>query len=114
MRQLRSSFASQVLPESFALMKQETMIGRDPACDVHLAWDGMSRNHAWIKGEGGDINMKSPSGTPIPSSFKIIDGGGVNGTYLNGVRVSRYLAESLHTSLCGIWGSVSMTRWRSR
>lgn len=79
---------SQVLPESFALLKQETTIGRDPASDVHLSWDGMSRNHARIIGAGGDINMKSPAGTPIPSSFKICDGGGVNGTYLNGVRVS--------------------------
>jgi hypothetical protein len=94
-----------VLPESFALLKQETTIGRDPASDIHLAWDGMSRNHALIKGAGGDINMKSPSGTPIPSSFRICDGGGVNGTFLNGVRVSFCSAKlSLHFKSLNVSG----------
>ena len=79
---------SQVLPESFALLRQETRIGRDPACDIHLSWDGMSRNHARIVGAGGDHNLKTPSGGAVPTSFHIIDDGGSNGTFLNNVRVS--------------------------
>ena len=78
---------SQSLPESFALLKRETIIGRDPVCDVHLSWDGMSRNHARIVGDGGDVNMKNPLGSVIPSSFRVFDCGGVNGTFINGVRV---------------------------
>jgi pSer/pThr/pTyr-binding forkhead associated (FHA) protein len=76
-----------VLPESFALVKTETNIGRDAVNDIHLSWDGMSRNHAKIMGSGGDVNLVSGSGSAIPSSFRIVDSGGVNGTYLNSVRV---------------------------
>lgn len=47
----------------------------------------MSRNHAKILGAGGDVNIVTASGSAIPSSFRVLDGGGVNGTYLNGVRV---------------------------
>ena len=76
-----------MLPESFALLKKETSIGRDPINDVCLSWDGMSRNHARIVGSGGDVNLKNPSGSAIPSSFRVFDNGGINGTYVNGVRV---------------------------
>ena len=59
------SVRSQQLPESFSLMRDKTIIGRDATCDVHLAWDGMSRNHAVIEGMGGDANLITPAGQTL-------------------------------------------------
>lgn len=74
---------SRQLPESFSLLKDKTIIGRDAMCDVHLEWDGMSRNHAVIVGTGGDANLRTPAGGRVHSSFRIQDMGSSNGTYVN-------------------------------
>jgi ABC-type multidrug transport system ATPase subunit len=49
------------------------LIGRDEACDMHLAHPLVSRNHASVFFEHG--------------SYKIVDNGSTNGTYVNGKRV---------------------------
>jgi len=58
------------------LDRTETVIGRDPRCDIVLAETSASRKHAKIqRGEGG--------------YFEIIDLGSTNGIVVDGERVSR-------------------------
>jgi pSer/pThr/pTyr-binding forkhead associated (FHA) protein len=67
-------------------MKDQTSIGRDSQCDLHLDWDGMSRSHAVIEGLGGDANLVTPAGGRIHSSFRVRDCGSSNGIYVNFVQ----------------------------
>lgn len=59
-----------------------------------VQWDGMSRIHSKILGSGGDAMMVAPSGEKIPSSFRIVDCGASNGTFVNNVRVSESILRS--------------------
>ena len=81
------------MPESFALMKTLSSIGRGETSDIRLAWDGISRLHAEILGHGGDSFFVTPGAGRIPTSFEIrdrsSDKGGGNGTFVNNVRVSK-------------------------
>ena len=56
---------SSSLPESFAIMKTRTTIGRDAKCDISLEWDGMSRTHAEVEGHGSDIGFSTATGGRI-------------------------------------------------
>lgn len=59
--------------KTIAITKPETLVGRDPSCDVFIDNSGISRWHAKIMmtGEG----------------FKIGDAGSANGTYVNGYQI---------------------------
>lgn len=56
------------------LNERIAVIGRDPACDLELAADGVSRRHARIE--------------PRAEHYVLIDLGSTNGTKLNGSRIS--------------------------
>jgi diguanylate cyclase (GGDEF)-like protein len=58
----------------FFLSRDEMIIGRDPAADIYLADDGISRRHAKIVRRDGAILLS--------------DLGSANGTYLNDQRVT--------------------------
>jgi diguanylate cyclase (GGDEF)-like protein len=58
----------------FFLTRDEMIIGRDPAADIYLADDGISRRHAKVTRRGGAIVLS--------------DLGSANGTYLNDRRVT--------------------------
>ena len=58
----------------FFLTRDEMIIGRDPAADICLADEGISRKHAQITRRGGEVLLA--------------DLGSANGTYLNDQRVT--------------------------
>src|SRR6185295_18600230 len=58
----------------FFLTREETVIGRDPAADIYLSDDGISRRHAQLTRRGGAVLLT--------------DLGSANGTYLNEQRVT--------------------------
>ncbi len=61
--------------EVFLLTGQNIGLGREPGRDIVLAADStISRNHARIANEGGDL--------------VVYDNGSVNGTFVNGMRIS--------------------------
>jgi pSer/pThr/pTyr-binding forkhead associated (FHA) protein len=61
--------------QTFALADGETIIGRDPRCQVWLDHSGVSRRHAQISiGQGSDRPM-------------LTDLGSTNGTFVRGERV---------------------------
>lgn len=57
------------LGKKFTLRPGSNTIGRDPACDIVVAEDGISRNHCCVEGRDG--------------AFFVTDRGSTNGTYLN-------------------------------
>jgi len=59
--------------KAFEVDGVSTLIGRDPACDVHLDDSGVSRHQASLEARGGVYVLK--------------DAGSANGTYVNGVRI---------------------------
>ena len=79
---------SSILPESFAIMKTRTTIGRDAKCDISLEWDGMSRKHAEVEGHGSDIGFSTATGGRIHTGFRVRDCGSSNGVFVNSVRVT--------------------------
>jgi microtubule-associated protein-like 6 len=76
------------LPESFAILKTRTTIGRDAKCDVTLEWDGMSRKHAEIEGQGSDIGFSTSTGGQMHTAFRVRDCGSSNGVFVNNVKVN--------------------------
>ena len=60
--------------KSFALQSSQ-VIGRDPQCDIVLPDPGVSKRHAELRVENGELWLK--------------DLGSSNGTYVNGVRIQR-------------------------
>ncbi len=60
---------------SFDIRAKRVLIGRAPECDVRLDDPDVSRNHAALVAEGG--------------GYVIEDLGSTNGTFVNGMRVSR-------------------------
>jgi len=66
--------------ERYELDGDLTVIGRRETCDICLADAGISRKHAVITRSG--------------SQFVIIDQASSNGTYVNGIRVTRQVLET--------------------
>jgi hypothetical protein len=79
------------LPESFAILKTRTTIGRDAKCDVTLEWDGVSRVHAEIEGTGSDIGFSTAAGGRMHTAFRVRDCGSSNGVFVNNVKVTESL-----------------------
>ena len=79
------------LPESFAILKTRTAIGRDAKCDVALQWDGISRVHAEIEGIGSDIGFSTAAGGRMHTAFRVRDCGSSNGVFVNNVKVTESL-----------------------
>ena len=79
------------LPESFAILKTRTVIGRDAKCDVALEWDGISRVHAYIEGVGSDTGISTAVGGRMHTAFRVRDCGSSNGVFLNNVKVTESL-----------------------
>jgi len=75
------------LPESFAILKTRTTLGRDAKCDVTLEWDGISRVHAEIEGVGSDVGFSTGAGGRMHTAFRIKDCGSSNGVFVNNVKV---------------------------
>lgn len=73
---LREGYSAVYIP----ITTQELMIGRDPAHDVTLDSDKVSRNHA-------RINRQSDG------SYTIVDLGSTNGTYLEGAKLLSNVSE---------------------
>jgi pSer/pThr/pTyr-binding forkhead associated (FHA) protein len=61
----------------FQLGRAILMVGRDGDSEIQVPDDGVSRNHASIVLDG--------------DSFVVRDNGSLNGTYVNGERVSRHI-----------------------
>jgi diguanylate cyclase (GGDEF)-like protein len=72
--------SGEVRGQRFRLQREETILGRSRACEVHLNDGGTSRQHARIVWENFDRNRE----TPI---CHLEDLGSRNGTELNGVPV---------------------------
>ena len=58
----------------FFLTRDEMIIGRDPAAEISLADEGISRRHAKVTRRGGTVLLT--------------DLGSANGTFVNGVRIT--------------------------
>jgi diguanylate cyclase (GGDEF)-like protein len=66
--------AGKSVGEMYKISKSETIIGRGSQADIHVVDDGISRRHAMIVMEEGQVLVK--------------DLGSTNGTFCNGERVS--------------------------
>ncbi len=73
--------------ERYELAGELTVIGRRETCDICLADAGISRKHAVI--------------TSFGNHFVIIDQASSNGTYVNGIRVTRQVLETGDVILLG-------------
>ncbi len=66
--------------KTFEIDGEETIIGRDASCEVPLRDPGVSRHHARLAAQNGRYVLR--------------DSGSVNGTYVNGARVSESPIEA--------------------
>lgn len=73
--------------ERFFVDRPELTLGRDPACDVFLNDVTVSRRHAIVRLEGGQVSVE--------------DAGSLNGTYVNGAVVEKALLRSGDTLQVG-------------
>jgi pSer/pThr/pTyr-binding forkhead associated (FHA) protein len=56
------------------VVKDQTVVGRDPSCEIVVADGSVSRRHARLERRGG--------------IWWVVDQGSANGTYLNSLRVA--------------------------
>ena len=91
----------EVMPESFAILKTKTIIGRDSKCDVTLGWDGMSRVHAEIEGMGRRAEFSTAAGGRMHTAFCVRDRGSSNGVFVNNIKVSESLLRDGDTLAFG-------------
>ncbi len=59
---------------AFDVLKDQTMVGRDPGCEIVVTDGSVSRRHARLERRGGE--------------WWVVDQGSANGTYVNSLRVA--------------------------
>ncbi len=70
--------------KEYLVDQNETIIGRDPGSDIQIDNIGVSREHARITKEHSRINKG-------PGDYFVEDMGSINGTFVNGLKVSKKL-----------------------
>lgn len=70
---------SDLLSSQFYALKDKTIVGRDPDCDLTIDWHLLSRHHAELQVDNGQL--------------RVIDLSSRNGTYLNGKKVQDCIAK---------------------
>jgi hypothetical protein len=65
---------------SIEVVKEQSMVGRDPGCDIVVTDGSVSRRHARLELRGAD--------------WWVVDQGSANGTYINSVRVAEQALEA--------------------